>query len=187
MSPSLVRAPLAFALLAATPTFAAAAGPGGPAGGGSGGQAPVMSGPSAEALTDETRRKVTDEIKRFLEERCAQQCEVGQVNVTVARRKPPVGSTPGFEELQPDVKDYVVERADVDLMLDRKLPAAFRSGVRSVLQKKLASMGIPNAFHESILMMPTAQELDKLNPQAQPQYPAQQPQPQPKLETEKEP
>ena len=86
------------------------------------------SGPSAELLANEVRRKVTDDVKRFLEERCPQQCDVGEVAVKTGRRKAPVGATPGFEELAPDVKDFVVERVDVNLMLDKRLTNDFRSG-----------------------------------------------------------
>src|SRR6185369_2209179 len=99
-------------------------------------------------------RRVTEEVKRFLEERCPQQCDVGEVTVKVSKRKAVVGSTPGFEELQPDSKDFVLDRVDVNLMLDKRLTNDFRSGLRTILAKKLNAEGMPNDIHEALIHFP---------------------------------
>lgn len=121
---------------------------------------------SPELLQAKTRQHVTDEVKKFFEERCPQQCEVGEVTVTVEKRKPPVGATPGFEELAPDVRDYVVKRVDVTAMLDKRLTNDFRAGLRTIVAKKLEAEGMQNVVHENLIHFPTPQELpDKPPPQ----------------------
>jgi flagellar motor switch protein FliG len=128
------------------------------------------SGVSPELLTNETRRRVTEEVKKFLEERCPQQCDVGEVTVKVDPRRPPVGATPGFEELAPDSKDYLVSRVDVNLMLDKRLTNDFRSGLRTIVGKKLEAEGMNNVVHESLIHFPTPQEIPD-HPPVAPQAP----------------
>ena len=54
---------------------------------------------TATSLQMETKQRVEAEVRSYLQSLCPSQCELSEVSVKVAPRKPAAGTTPGFEDL----------------------------------------------------------------------------------------
>jgi flagellar motor switch protein FliG len=135
---------------------------------------------TATSLQQETRSRIEAEVRSYLSTICPAQCELSEVNVKVAPRKPSAGTTPGFEETSPDVKDYVVTSVDLGVTIDKRLPGEFRTNMKTLIERRLKGEGYNATVHETLLKMPLPQDLPEKPPMPIPimqqqQQPAQQP------------
>ena len=134
---------------------------------------------TATSLQQETRSRIEAEVRSYLSTICPAQCELSEVNVKVVPRKPAAGTTPGFEESSPDVKDYVVASVDLGVTIDKRLPGEFRTNMKTLIERRLKGEGYNATVHETLLKMPLPQDLPEKPPQPipimQPQQPPQQP------------
>src|SRR5690242_11900325 len=96
---------------------------------------------TATSLQTETRQRIESEVRSYLSTICPAQCELSEVNVKVAPRKPAAGTTPGFEESSPDVKDYVVQSVDLAVTVDKRLPGEFRTNMKTLIERRLKGEG----------------------------------------------
>jgi flagellar motor switch protein FliG len=136
---------------------------------------------TATSLQMETRQRVEAEVRSYLQSLCPSQCELSEVSVKVAPRKPAAGTTPGFEDTAPDVKDYVVQSVDLSVTIDKRLPGEFRTNLKTIIERRLKGEGLFATVHENLMKMPLPQDLPEKPPQpiSIMQQPAPQPEPKP--------
>src|SRR5215468_6702339 len=102
---------------------------------------------TATSLQMETKARVEAEVRSYLSSLCPSQCELSEVTVKVAPRKPAAGTTPGFEEMSPDAKDYVVASVDLGIVIDKRLPGEFRTNLKTLIERRLKGEGLPATVH----------------------------------------
>ena len=134
-------------------------------------------------LETRVREDIERRINPLLEQMAPGQAELKYVDVRVTRPSSlPSGAAPGFEELTPGT-EFVVERAEVQLVLDAKLPPPFRRDLKNLIKNRLEAVAVPIEIRESVFPFPTprpqptTREPLPYYPQM-PQQPQQQAQPQ---------
>jgi flagellar motor switch protein FliG len=112
-------------------------------------------GTDAPMLETRVREDIERRINPLLEQMAPGQAELKYVDVRVARPSALApGSSPGFEELTPGT-EYVVEKAEVQLVIDAKLPPPFRRDLKNLIKNRLDAIAVPIEIKETVIPFPT--------------------------------
>ena len=140
-------------------------------------------GMDAILLEAQVRETIERRITPLLEQMAPGQAELKYVDVRVNRPTAlPAGASPGFEEMAPGA-EFVAEKAEVSLVLDSKLPPAFRKDLKNLIKNRLEGLAVPLEIRESVIPFPTPRPQPTTPPELPFRYPPmpqmQQPQPAP--------
>jgi flagellar motor switch protein FliG len=106
-------------------------------------------------LEARVREEVERKIVPTLEQMAPGQAELRFVDVRVTRPTAvPTGASPGFEDLGPEA-GFVVESAEVALLVDAKLPPAFRKDLKNLVKSRLESLPVRIEVKETVQPFPT--------------------------------
>ena len=115
-------------------------------------------GNDAQLLESNVRDQVQRRVTPVLDEMAPGQAELKYVDVRVNRPTAlPPGAAPGFEELTPGT-EFVLEKVEVALTLDSKLPAQFRKDLKNLIKSKLDALDVPVDITESVFPFPTPRQ-----------------------------
>jgi flagellar motor switch protein FliG len=112
-------------------------------------------GNDAGLLETRVREDIERRISPLLEQMAPGQAELKYVDVRVTRPSSlPSGASPGFEELTPGT-EFIAEKAEVQLVLDAKLPPPFRRDLKNLIKNRLEAVSVPIEIRESVFPFPT--------------------------------
>src|SRR5438105_6219178 len=109
-----------------------------------------LAGAQIQHEAEERARAEANELLRTL---CPEQCTVLSVSARVEEEDAGGERTPGFET--PGARTVPVLRSlSTNVLVDQRLPAAFRSRVRALIAQKLAGAGVPATVQLSQVSFP---------------------------------
>src|SRR3954469_4636670 len=109
-----------------------------------------LAGAQMQHEAEERARAEANELLRTL---CPEQCSVLSVAARVEEEDAGGERTPGFET--PGAKTVpVVRSVSANVLVDQRLPAAFRSRVRALVGQKLSGAGVPATVQVSQVSFP---------------------------------
>jgi len=128
-----------------------------------------LAGAQMQHEAEERARAEANELLRTL---CPEQCSVLSVSARVEEEDAGGERTPGFET--PGAKTVPVLRSvSANVLVDQRLPAAFRSRVRALIVQKLSGAGVPATVQLSQVSFPPRNPPPYVDPQ--PPKPAEKP------------
>jgi flagellar motor switch protein FliG len=128
-----------------------------------------LAGAKMQHEAEERARAETNDLLRTL---CPEQCVVLSVAARVEEEDAGGERTPGFEA--PGARTVPVLRSvSANILVDQRLPAAFRSRVRALIAQKLSGAGVPAAVQLSQVSFPPRNPPPYVDPQ--PPKPAEKP------------
>lgn len=135
-------------------------------------------GMDAILLETQVRENIERRITPLLEQMAPGQAELKYVDVRVNRPTAlPAGAAPGFEEMAPGA-EFVAEKAEISLVLDSKLPPAFRKDLKNLIKNRLEGLAVPLEIRESVIPFPTPRPQPTTPPEMPFRYP-----PMPQMQT----
>ncbi len=134
-------------------------------------------GVDAAMLEARVREDIERRINPLLEQMAPGQAELKYVDVRVTRPSAlPSGASPGFEEMAPGT-EFVAEKAEVQLVIDAKLPPPFRRDLKTLIKNRLDAIAVPIEIKETVIPFPTPRPQPTVR-EPMPYYPQQPQQPQ---------
>lgn len=133
------------------------------------------SGESARAsqLKAELAQKAQGLVNQLLALHCPDRCSLLGIEVEVEEGQSLIRVQPGFEELGGGPKTVKASRIEVGLLLDARLPQAFRRDVLALTQARLKSLSVPVVVRSDVVPFPEPLPLELVDLQ----------EPEPQLET----
>src|SRR5438067_9823288 len=141
--------------------------------------APLAGAQLQHDAEERARAEATDLLRTL----CPEQCVVLSVAARVDEEDAGGERTPGFET--PGARTVPVLRSvSANILVDQRLPAAFRSRVRALIAQKLSGAGVPATVQVSQVGFPPRNPPPYVDPQPpkppeKPAEPEQKPQPAP--------
>src|SRR5438045_2174819 len=136
-----------------------------------------LAGAQLQQQAEERARAETNDLLRTL---CPEQCAVLSVAARVEEEDAGGERTPGFET--PGARTVPVLRSlNANVLVDQRLPAAFRSRVRALIAQKLSGAGVPATVQLSQVGFPPRNPPPYVDPQP-PKPPEKPPEPEEKPE-----
>src|SRR5437868_6529636 len=127
------------------------------------GAAAPWAGAQLQHEAEEHARAEANELLRTL---CPEQCSVLFVSARVDEEDAGGERTPGFET--PGARTVPVLRSlTANVLVDQRLPAAFRSRVRALIGQKLSGAGVPATVQVSQVAFPPRNPPPYVDPQPQ--------------------
>src|SRR5437763_15934942 len=114
----------------------------------------IAAAPLAGAqLQHEAEQRARAEANELIRTLCPEQCSVLSVSARVDEEDAGGERTPGFET--PGARTVPVLRSlSANVLVDQRLPAAFRSRVRALIAQKLSGAGVPATVQVSQVSFP---------------------------------
>jgi flagellar motor switch protein FliG len=139
----------------------------------------IAAAPLAGAqLQHEVEERARAEVNDLLRTLCPEQCAVLSVAARVEEEDAGGERTPGFET--PGARTVPVLRAvSANVLVDQRLPAAFRSRIRALIGQKLSGAGVPATVQLSQVGFPPRNPAPYVDPQP-PKAPEKPPEPEQK-------
>src|SRR5581483_2844016 len=125
----------------------------------------IAAAPLAGAtLQHEAEERARGEANDLLRTLCPEQCVVLSVGARVEEEDAGGERTPGFET--PGARTVPVLRAlSANVLVDQRLPAAFRSRIRALIAQKLSAAGVPATVQLSQVSFPARNPPPYVDPQ----------------------
>src|SRR5437868_10607450 len=122
-----------------------------------------LAGATMQHEAEERARSEANELLRTL---CPEQCSVLSVSARVEDEEAGGERVPGFEA--PGARTVPVLRSlSANVLVDQRLPAAFRSRVRALIVQKLSGAGVPATVQLSQVSFPPRNPPPYVDPQPQ--------------------
>lgn len=135
----------------------------------------ALASPEVEAVRSKLEKRAADLAEEVLALHCPDRCGLLGVRAEVDAGDPIAAVQPGFEELAPTVREVKARRVEVSVLLDARLPAAFRRDMTGLVQARLKALSVPAVVRTESVSFPVPLPPEPMVDELAPPLPAQPP------------